>query len=87
MVRVVCGEGGEWCVVRVVRVVSVVCVVSIHGSQYSSEVLQNEEGSEHDTNHCMREVWLVICAHQENDNKPCHGQEDASRLREGREME
>ena len=68
--------------VSVVCVVSVVRVVSVHGSQYSSEVLQDEEGSEHDTNHRMRKVWLVKRTHQKNHNKPCYGQEDASRLRE-----
>ena len=63
------------------------CVWCVHGSQYSSEVLQDEEGSEHDADHGMREVWLVPRAHQENDYKPCHGQEDTSRLREERERE
>ena len=44
-----------------VSAVSVVCVVC--GSQYSSEVLQDDEGSEHNASHGMRKVWLVPRPH------------------------
>ena len=61
-VSVVCVVS-EVSVVSVVSVsaVSVVCVVC--GSQYSSEVLQDDEGSEHNASHGMRKVWLVPRPH------------------------
>ena len=62
VVSVVCVVS-EVSVVSVVSVsaVSVVCVVC--GSQYSSEVLQDDEGSEHNASHGMRKVWLVPRPH------------------------